>query len=153
MTRARMIAMRPMLSTVACIARSLPLALLLACCWPAARLQPPPPGPRRSMPPAETADAFVMPDGTRLPYRVWLPRRAALGGGAGAARHERQPRRLGDSRRPSFAAAGIAVFAPGPARLRRHRRRAAIGPATQALVDDARDDGAAAARSAIRTPS
>ena len=53
-----------------------------------------------------------MPDGTRLPYRAWLPDGRSLGRGAGAARHERQPRRLGVSRRPTFAAAGIAVFAP-----------------------------------------
>ena len=34
-----------------------------------------PPGPAVE-PPAETADAFVMPDGVRLPYRVWLPPKA-----------------------------------------------------------------------------
>ena len=31
-----------------------------------------PPGPAVG-PPRETTDAFVMPDGTRLPYRAWLP--------------------------------------------------------------------------------
>ena len=44
------------------------LTLVLAGC--AAHLAPPGPAVE---PPRETADAFVMPDGMRLPYRVWLP--------------------------------------------------------------------------------
>jgi acylglycerol lipase len=69
-----------------------------------------PPGPTVEKP-TETADFFVMPDGTALPYRNWLP------GGAPStvvlALHG-----MNDSRdaweypAPDFAAAGIAVFAP-----------------------------------------
>ena len=61
-------------------------------------------------------DAFTMPDGARLPYRAWLPDGAAVGGDAGAARHERQPRRLGN---------------PG-ARLRRGRHRGVLRPTSAA---------------------
>ena len=69
-----------------------------------------PPGPAVD-PPRETADAFVMPDGMRLPYRAWLPDGdpwavvLALHG-------------MNDSRdaweypAPDFAAHGVAVFAP-----------------------------------------
>ena len=69
-----------------------------------------PPGPAIN-PPREIADAFVMSDGMRLPYRAWLP--------------EGQPwavvlalHGMNDSRdaweypAPDFASAGIAVFAP-----------------------------------------
>jgi acylglycerol lipase len=63
------------------------------------------------MPPAELPDAFVMPDGARLPFRAWLPDGApsvvmlALHG-------------FNDSRdaweipAPDWAAQGIAVYAP-----------------------------------------
>ncbi len=68
------------------------------------------PGPPITAP-AQTTDAFVMPDGVRLPYRAWLPERdpwavvLALHG-------------MNDSRdaweipAPDLNAAGIAVFAP-----------------------------------------
>ncbi len=69
-----------------------------------------PPGPT-SQKPTETAGFFVMPDGTDLPYRNWLP----VGAPAAVvlALHG-----MNDSRdaweypAPDFAAAGIAVFAP-----------------------------------------
>ncbi|MBN8873339.1 MAG: alpha/beta fold hydrolase [Rhodospirillales bacterium] len=81
-------------------------AMALAACT--AELAPPgvPLGP-----PAETADAFVMPDGARLPFRAWLP-----GGDPWAvvlALHG-----MNDSRDaweypgPDFAQAGIALYAP-----------------------------------------
>lgn len=68
------------------------------------------PGPA-VMAPAQTSDAFVMPDGLRLPYQSWLP-----GGDPWAvvlALHG-----MNDSRdaweipAPQFTAAGIAVFSP-----------------------------------------
>jgi alpha-beta hydrolase superfamily lysophospholipase len=85
----------------------------------------------------ETGDAFVMPDGMRLPYRQWLPNgppQAVV-----LALHG-----MNDSRDaweipgPEFAAAGIAVFAPdqrgfGATPTRGH------WPGTQGLVDDARE--------------
>lgn len=94
-----------------------------------------PPGPPVMLP-RETADAFVMPDGTNLPYRAWLPEGdpwavvLALHG-------------MNDSRdaweypAPDFAAQGIAVFAPDQ---RGFGGTAVRGywPGTQALVDDAR---------------
>ncbi|MDR3532602.1 MAG: alpha/beta fold hydrolase [Rhodopila sp.] len=61
--------------------------------------------------PTETADSFVMPDGTALPYRVWLP--DGLPKAVVLALHG-----MNDSRdaweypAPDFAAAGIAVFSP-----------------------------------------
>jgi alpha-beta hydrolase superfamily lysophospholipase len=82
-------------------------------------------------------DDFVMPDGTRLPYRAWLPEGdpwavvLALHG-------------MNDSRdaweypAPELAAHGVAVFAPDQ---RGFGETAARGywPGTQALVNDARD--------------
>ena len=64
-------------------------------------------------------------------------RTATLGGGAGAARHERQPRCLGISRALSLPPHGVAVFAPDQ---RGFGDTAVRGywPGTQALVDDAR---------------
>ncbi len=47
--------------------------------------------------PSETARSFIMPDGTALKYRVWEPDGESPGHRAGAARDERQPRRLGVS--------------------------------------------------------
>ena len=94
-----------------------------------------PPGPAIN-PPREIADAFVMSDGMRLPYRAWLP--------------EGQPwavvlalHGMNDSRdaweypAPDFASAGIAVFAPdqrgfGDTSVRGY------WPGTQALTNDAR---------------
>jgi alpha-beta hydrolase superfamily lysophospholipase len=84
----------------------------------------------------ETADTFVMPDGMRLPYRVWLPNGPP--NAVVLALHG-----MNDSRDaweipgPEFAAAGIAVFAPdqrgfGATASRGH------WPGTRGLVDDAR---------------
>jgi alpha-beta hydrolase superfamily lysophospholipase len=109
--------------------------LLLSAC--ATELAPPGPSVVR---PAETPDAFVMPDGVRLPYRVWLPPGAP----------ERPPHSvvlalhgMNDSRdaweipAPEFAAAGIAVYSPD---LRGFGKTASRGywPSTEGLVDDAR---------------
>jgi acylglycerol lipase len=94
-----------------------------------------PPGPAVG-PPAEAPDAFVMSDGTRLPYRTWLPDSdpwavvLALHG-------------MNDSRdaweypAPGFAAQGVAVYAPDQ---RGFGGTAVRGywPGTAALVDDAR---------------
>ncbi len=94
-----------------------------------------PPGPS-VMIPTETPDAFVMPDGMRLPYRAWLPKgkpKAVV-----LALHG-----MNDSRDaweipgPAFAEAGIAVYSPdqrgfGATASRGH------WPSTQGLVDDAR---------------
>ncbi|HEX3573140.1 MAG TPA: alpha/beta fold hydrolase [Rhodopila sp.] len=80
--------------------------LLLAGCF----AQVAPPGPTVEKP-TETAASFVMPDGTNLPYRQWLP--AGTPNTIVLALHG-----MNDSRdaweypAPDFAAAGMAVFAP-----------------------------------------
>jgi acylglycerol lipase len=94
-----------------------------------------PPGPAVEKP-AETAAAFVMPDGTQLPYREWLPvgrPRAVI-----LALHG-----MNDSRdaweypAPAFADAGIAVFSPD---LRGFGATSTRGlwPGTNGLSGDAR---------------
>ena len=91
-------------------------------------------------PPTEAAhaatDAFIMPDGMRLPYRSWLPTTEPWA--VMLALHG-----MNDSRdaweipAPDFAQAGIAVFSPDQ---RGFGDTAARGywPGTEALVDDAR---------------
>jgi alpha-beta hydrolase superfamily lysophospholipase len=115
--------------------RSLLLTLALAGC--ATHLVPI--GPVTT-PPRATDDAFVMPDGMRLPYRAWLP----------AGPPETPPwavmlalHGMNDSRdawelsAPDFADAGIAVFSPDQ---RGFGATAVRGywPGTPSLVDDAR---------------
>src|SRR5579863_7220646 len=92
---------------MSCLPRlALLLTLVLAGC--ATHLAPPGPSVEA---PRETADAFVMPDGMRLPYRVWLPQgapRAVM-----LALHGMNDSRDGwEIPAPDFAAAGIAVFSP-----------------------------------------
>jgi alpha-beta hydrolase superfamily lysophospholipase len=93
------------------------------------------PGPRVENP-AETADCFVMPDGTALPYRLWLPKGKpwaivlALHG-------------MNDSRdaweypAPDFAAAGIAVYSPDLRGFGATRSRG-LWPGIDGLTGDAR---------------
>ena len=120
-----MIARAGMLST-----GGLLVLLLLTGC--AAHLAPP--GP--AIAPAAIADgAFVMADGTRLPYRAWLPEGApkavilALHG-------------MNDSRdaweypAPAFAEAGLAVFAPDQRGFGATATRG-FWPGTAGLVADA----------------
>lgn len=90
--------------------------------------------------PMETADFFTMPDGTALPYRVWLP------SGASAvapkvivlALHG-----MNDSRdaweypAPDFAAAGMAVFSPDQRGFGATRTRG-LWPGTGGFTSDAR---------------
>jgi acylglycerol lipase len=98
-----------------------------------------PPGPRVKAP-AETPEAFVMPDGVRLPVRIWLPKGAP----------ERQPAAvvlalhgMNDSRdaweipAPEFAAEGIALYSPDQRGFGGTTSRG-YWPSTQGLVDDAR---------------
>jgi acylglycerol lipase len=107
------------------------LMLVLAGC--ATHLAPP--GPPIE-PARESADAFVMPDGMRLPYRAWLPEGAPWA--VMLALHG-----MNDSRdaweipAPSFAAAGIAVFSPDQRGFGDTATRG-YWPGTTALVDDAR---------------
>src|SRR4051812_41806042 len=97
------------------------------------RVEPPGPAIER---PHESEDAFVMPDGMRLPYRVWLP--------------EGQPwavvlalHGMNDSRdaweypAPELAAQGVAVFAPDQRGFGDTNVRG-FWPGGTALVDDAR---------------
>ena len=53
-----------------------------------------------------------MPDGTRLPYRAWLPRTAPPGRVVLALHGLNDSRDAWEYPAPDFAAAGIAVFAP-----------------------------------------
>jgi acylglycerol lipase len=86
--------------------------------------------------PGEATDSFIMPDGTALPYRVWLPGRKpeavilALHG-------------MNDSRdaweypAPDFAAAGIALYSPDLRGFGATRSRG-MWPGTDGLTGDAR---------------
>jgi acylglycerol lipase len=95
-----------------------------------------PPGPAVIQPEA-TTDAFVMPDGYRLPYRVWLP----------SAPHPRAVvlalHGMNDSRDaweipgPDFAEAGIAVYSPDQRGFGGTASRG-YWSGTQGPVDDAR---------------
>jgi alpha-beta hydrolase superfamily lysophospholipase len=124
-----MIAMRRMRSTILLILTVLPW--FLAGCT----TEIVPPGPP-VMRPEETADAFVMPDGYRLPFRAWVPAgrpRAVM-----LALHG-----MNDSRDaweipgPELAAAGIAVYAPDQRGFGATATRG-LWPGTEGLVDDAR---------------
>jgi acylglycerol lipase len=94
-----------------------------------------PPGPVVEKP-TETADSFVMPDGTKLPYREWLP--VGVPNTIVLALHG-----MNDSRdaweypAPDFAAAGMAVFAPD---LRGFGATATRGvwPGTEGFTSDIR---------------
>ena len=94
-----------------------------------------PSGPLVKKPP-ETTDFFIMPDGTRLPYRVWLPDGAPKA--VVLALHG-----MNDSRdaweypAPDFAAAGIAVFAPDLRGFGATLTRG-LWPGSDGLTDDAR---------------
>ena len=91
--------------------------------------------------PRETEDAFIMPDGMRLPYRTWLPdgELANAPWAVVLALHG-----MNDSRDaweypgPEFAARGVAVFAPDQRGFGATSVRG-YWPGTQALVDDARE--------------
>ena len=109
------------------------LAFLMAATGCATHLVPPGPAVE---PPRETPDAFVMPDGMRLPYRTWLP--------------DHEPKAvilalhgMNDSRDaweypgPELAAHGIAVFSPDQRGFGETVDRG-FWPGTAALVDDAR---------------
>jgi alpha-beta hydrolase superfamily lysophospholipase len=84
----------------------------------------------------EATDAFVMPDGMRLPYRAWLP--TAEPWAVMLALHG-----MNDSRdaweipAPDFADVGIAVFSPDQRGFGDTTARG-YWPGTEALVDDAR---------------
>jgi acylglycerol lipase len=88
-------------------------------------------------PPREAGEAFVMPDGMRLPYRAWLPEGRPWA--VVLALHG-----MNDSRdaweypAPELAAHGIAVFAPDQRGFGATSARG-YWPGTQALVDDARE--------------
>jgi alpha-beta hydrolase superfamily lysophospholipase len=124
-----MIAMPRMRSTI------LPALLLASLLLSACATELAPPGPP-VMPPEVTTDAFVMPDGYRLPYRTWLPpcppRAVVL-----ALHGMNDSRDAWEIPGPDFAAAGIAVYAPdqrgfGATATRGH------WPGTAGLVSDAR---------------
>jgi alpha-beta hydrolase superfamily lysophospholipase len=145
-----MIAMRRMLSTIglglsrqgiALVCRrklSALVAVALSLSGCAAHLVPP--GAAIQQPRA-TEDAFIMPDGMRLPYRTWLPDgvQANAPWAVILALHG-----MNDSRdaweypAPEFAARGIAVFAPDQRGFGATSVRG-YWPGTQALVDDARE--------------
>ncbi|MGA8195103.1 MAG: lysophospholipase [Acetobacteraceae bacterium] len=118
------------------------LAVVLAVGGCTAQLAPP---GAAIVPPKETAGAFVMPDGMRLPYRTWLPDDAQGNSPASSpwavmlALHG-----MNDSRDaweypgPAFAEHGIAVFSPDQRGFGDTSVRG-FWPGTQALVDDARE--------------
>ncbi len=131
-----MIAVRPVLSTsqlagIGCRAVALLAMLWLAGCASPVRSQDLHPAK-----PPVTEGYFVMPDGTRLPYRDWLP--SGQPWAVVLALHG-----MNDSRdaweypAPDFARAGIAVFAPDQRGFGAAPRRGRwAGTAT--MVDDTR---------------
>jgi acylglycerol lipase len=131
-----MIAVRPVLSTSQLAAIGCRAVALLVMLWLAGCAAPAPPHSLRSDKPPVTEGYFVMPDGTRLPYRSWMP--SGQPWAVVLALHG-----MNDSRdaweypAPDFARAGIAVFAPDQRGFgdAPHRGRWA-GTAT--MVDDAR---------------
>ena len=106
--------------------------MLLAGC--VARLAPP--GPLAEGP-TETADMFIMADGTALPYRVWLPQ--GTPSAVVLAIHG-----MNDSRdaweypAPDLAAAGIAVFSPDLRGFGATDTRG-LWPGTSGLTSDVRE--------------
>ncbi|HVZ10461.1 MAG TPA: lysophospholipase [Rhodopila sp.] len=104
---------------------------LLAAC----SVQLAPPGPAIRLP-AETADAFMMPDGAILPYRAWLPdgrvRAVVL-----ALHGMNDSRDAWEYPAPDFAAQGIAVFSPDQRGFGATSSRG-LWPGTAGLVADAR---------------
>ena len=86
--------------------------------------------------PIETADVFVMPDGTALPYRDWLPtgRTVAV---VLALHGMNDSRDAWEYAGPAFAAAGIAVFSPDQRGFGATRTRG-LWPGTKGLDGDAR---------------
>ncbi len=115
---------------------TLALLLILAGCTAAAPPRLPPPGTEAETQPGPASDSFTMPDGARLPVRVWLPEGApraiilALHG-------------MNDSRdawelpAPAFTAAGIALFAPDQRGFGEAPSRS-LWPGATRLVADAR---------------
>jgi alpha-beta hydrolase superfamily lysophospholipase len=108
-----------------------PAALLGGCVSMAA-----PPGPVMSLPRMD-GEAFVMRDGARLPVRAWLPMGEPVA--VVLALHG-----FNDSRdaweipAPTFAAAGLAVYAPDQRGFGDAPGRG-LWPGTAGLVDDAAD--------------
>ncbi len=109
----------------------LPVLLLSAC---VSRMAAPGPAERR---PAETATRFVMPDGTALPYRTWLPPDGQPWAVVLALHGMNDSRDAWEYPAPDFAAAGIAVFAPDQ-RGFGHSAGRGLWPGTQGLVGDTR---------------
>lgn len=134
-----MIAMPAVRSTppfLLCPALLLAPLLLVSLALAACTTQFAPPGPP-VMPPRQEVDAFVMPDGAKLPYRAWLPEREEPPWAVILALHG-----MNDSRdaweypAPAFADAGIAVFAPDQRGFGATAQRG-LWPGVPALVDDA----------------
>ncbi|MSP03117.1 MAG: alpha/beta fold hydrolase [Acetobacteraceae bacterium] len=127
--RGGMIAMPRMRSTM--LPALLTMSLLFGGCT--TRLAPP---GAPVMAPAETPDAFVMPDGMRLPYRAWLPEGAPQA--VVLALHG-----MNDSRDaweipgPEFAVAGVAVFSPDQRGFGATSTRG-YWAGTKGMTDDAR---------------
>ncbi len=128
--RTQMIAMPRMRSTVLSVLTLLTAIFLSACSYKFA-----PPGPA-IMHPVETADAFVMPDGMRLPFRSWLPK-GRVHAVALALHGMNDSRDAWEIPGPEFAAEGIALYAPDQRGFGATPTRGRW-PGTQGLVDDAR---------------
>jgi acylglycerol lipase len=111
----------------------LSVALLLGGC--ATHLIPPGPpvGPAR-----ESQDAFIMPDGTPLPYRAWLPPDGKPWAVVLALHGMNDSRDAWEYPAPDLAAEGVAVFGADQRGFGATEGRG-YWPGTEALVDDARD--------------
>jgi len=125
-----MIAMRTVYSTLLAALRACWLpALLLAACAP--DMTP------MDVPSTPPAPAFVMPDGTLLPYRAWLPEREEPPWAVVLALHGMNDSRdAWDYPAPAFTDAGIAVFAPDQRGFGATAQRG-LWPGASVLADDA----------------
>lgn len=136
-----MIAMHTVLSTLPLLALGLPLGRRAACLALALGLGAcsahlVPPGPAVTAPRQEAA-AFIMADGTKLPFRAWVPDRVEPPWAVILALHG-----MNDSRDafedsgPDFANAGILLIAPDQRGFGDTAQRG-YWPGAQALADDA----------------
>lgn len=130
--------MRTVYSTAPLRALLLLAVTVLAACASALSPAAPPPmiSPSQTTP-NQTGENFVMADGTRLPYRAWLPDREESPWAVILALHGMNDSQdAWDYPAPAFTDAGIALFAPDQRRFG-HTAQRGHWPGVQALADDA----------------
>jgi acylglycerol lipase len=120
---------------LSCVIRRLTSILLAVTLLAGCTAEVAPPG-RGVEQPTETADSFVMPDGTALPYREWLPtgRPTAI---VLALHGMNDSRDAWEYPAPDFVAAGLAIFSPDLRGFGATRTRG-LWPGTDGFTSDIR---------------